>query len=74
MQDTTNLLLRETLELPPREGAALVNGIIASLDRPGPSVNARWDKEAEDRLAAYHAGEIDAVDAEQVLAELGRNA
>ncbi len=44
---------------------------IASLDKADPSRDALWIKEAEDRLAAYDAGELDAVDAEQVFAELG---
>ncbi|MET0987702.1 MAG: addiction module protein [Steroidobacteraceae bacterium] len=29
-------------------------------------------KEAEDRLAAYQAGELTAVDAEEVFSELGK--
>lgn len=74
MQQSTSLLLRQAIALPASERAALVEGIIASLDRPNPSLDALWVKEAEDRLAAYDAGELDAVDANQVFADLGKQA
>jgi hypothetical protein len=48
-----------------------VEALVLSLDKPDPSLDALWLKEAEDRLAAYHSGELGAVDAEQVFAELG---
>ena len=73
MQDSTNLLVRQVISLPPNERASLVEGIIASLDRPDPSLDALWLKEAEDRLVAYDAGELEATDADQVFAELGRS-
>jgi putative addiction module component (TIGR02574 family) len=74
MQDSTHRLLSQVISLPPSERAALVEGIIASLDRPDPSLDALWLKEAEERLAAYDAGELEAIDADQIFAELGRNA
>jgi putative addiction module component (TIGR02574 family) len=58
--------------LSPNERAALVETLLLSLDRPDPSLDALWLKEAEDRLAAYRFGELGAVDAEQVFAELGK--
>ena len=73
MQDSTNLLLCQVISLPPNERASLVEGIIASLDRPDPSLDALWLKEAEERLAAYDAGELEATDADQVFSELGRS-
>jgi putative addiction module component (TIGR02574 family) len=56
----------------PNERAALVETLLLSLDKPDPEIDALWLKEAEDRLAAYHSGELGAVDAEQVFAELGK--
>jgi hypothetical protein len=49
-----------------------VENLILSLDKPDSSLDAEWLKEAEDRLAAYRSGELDAVDAEQVFSELGK--
>jgi putative addiction module component (TIGR02574 family) len=72
MATSAKALLDEALKLPANDRAALVENLILSLDKPDPSLDAEWLKEAEDRLAAYHAGEIEAVDAEQVFAELGK--
>ena len=72
MAASTENLLRQALELPANDRAALVEGLILSLDKPDPAIDALWLKEAESRMAAYRSGELDAVDADQVFAELGR--
>jgi len=72
MSVSTETLLRQALELPAIDRAALVEGLIASLDKPDPALDAMWLKEAESRLAAYRSGELGAVDADEVFAELGR--
>lgn len=74
MAASAKSILRQALELPSNDRAALVEGLILSLDKPDPTLDALWLKEAEDRLAAYRSGELGAVDAEQVFAELGRQA
>jgi len=72
MSSSAESLLRQALQLPPNDRAALVEGLITSLDRPDPDLDALWLKEAESRMAAYRAGELGAVDADEVFAELGR--
>ena len=72
MAASTETLLRQALELPPNDRAALIEVLIVSLDKPDPTLDALWLKEAESRMAAYRSGELDAVDADQVFAELGR--
>ena len=72
MAASTKTLLRQALELPANDRAALIEGLIVSLDKPDPAVDALWLKEAESRMDAYRSGELDAVDADQVFAELGR--
>ncbi len=62
------------MKLSANERAALVESLIISLDKPDPSIDSLWLKEAESRLAAYHSGELSAVDAEQVFSELGKQA
>ena len=49
-----------------------VEGLIASLDKPDPALDAMWLKEAEDRTAAYRAGVLDAIDAKLVFADIGK--
>ena len=51
MSVSTETLLRQALELPAIDRAALVEGLIASLDKPDPALDAMWLKEAESRLA-----------------------
>ena len=72
MSVSTETLLRQALELPANDRAALVESLIVSLDRPVPALDALWLTEAESRLAAYRSGELGAVDADEVFAELGR--
>lgn len=60
------------MQLSSLDRAALVEGLIASLDKPDPALDALWLKEAEDRIAAYQAGELAAIDVEEAFAELGR--
>lgn len=74
MTTSTREMLQEALRLSPIDRAALIEGLIASLDKPDASLDARWLKEAEDRMAAYRSGELAAIDAETVFAELGSGA
>jgi putative addiction module component (TIGR02574 family) len=71
MATSTEAILRQALELPAKDRAALVESLITSLDKPDPALDALWLKEAESRLAAYRSGELGAVDADEVFAELG---
>ena len=72
MAASTKSLLFQALQLPPNDRAALVENLIFSLDKPDPAIDAQWLKEAEDRLDAYHSGELACLDAEDVFAELGK--
>lgn len=72
MSASTETLLRQALELPSNDRAALVEELLTSLDKPDPELDALWLKEAERRMAAYRAGDLGAVDADDVFAELGK--
>jgi putative addiction module component (TIGR02574 family) len=72
MSTSAETLLRQALQLTPIDRAALVESLITSLDKPDAELDALWLKEAESRMAAYRAGEIDAIDADEVFAELGK--
>ena len=72
MAASPETLLRQALELPVNDRAALIDGLIVSLDKSDPALDALWLKEAQSRMAAYRAGELGAVDADEVFAELGR--
>lgn len=65
------ILEREALRLPAHERALLADALLGSLDDDSVrQVEAAWGKEAEARLAAYHRGEITALDGPEVLREL----
>jgi len=72
MPQSAKAILHQALELPSNDRAALVEGLIASLDKLDPALDVMWLKEAEDRLAAYHASELGVIDAERVFADLGK--
>ena len=47
MSVSTETLLRQALELPANDRAALVEELIVSLDKPDPALDILWLKEAE---------------------------
>lgn len=65
-------LLQEILSMPPDERAELADDILASLDPPAPGLMKLWAAEAEDRVAAFERGEIEAVSADSVFDEIDR--
>lgn len=71
MSTTAKDMLRDALRLPSLERAALIEGLIASLDRPDPELDALWLKEAEHRMTLYREGKLAAIDADEVFAALG---
>ena len=67
MSEHTEVILEQALALSPKDRAALVEELLASLDQPDPVVDALWAKEVEDRINAYEAGELEAIPAEAVF-------
>jgi putative addiction module component (TIGR02574 family) len=69
MSVETQELLDRALKLPAVDKARLVDEILSSLDKPDAAIDALWQKEVEDRIKAYNAGNLRAVSLEQVLAK-----
>ena len=67
MLEHTEAILEQALALSPKDRAALVEELLASLDQPDPTVDALWAKEVEDRINAYEAGELEAIPAKAVF-------
>lgn len=67
MSEHTEVILEQALALSPKDRAALVEELLASLDQPDPVVDALWAKEVEDRINAYEAGDLAAIPAEAVF-------
>ena len=69
MPQTAEALSEQAAQLPPAERMVLVERILDSLDVPDPTLDALWAREADDRLAAYRRGEIQALPLPEVLAK-----
>ena len=69
MSTITKQILEKALVLPPAERADLIESLLASLDQPDARIDELWAKEAEDRLAAFEAGQTKAYSADEVFQE-----
>ena len=61
MSTITKQILEKAPVLPAAENADLVESLLASLDQPDARIDELWAKEAEDRLAAFEAGQNEGV-------------
>lgn len=69
MSEATQRIFEEALSLPPAERAALIDGLVSSLDRPDPRLDELWKDEALDRLRAYRAGALESVSEDEIFEE-----
>lgn len=66
---STRELIAQALKLDPAERFDLVDQVLRSLDKPDPEIDRVWIEEAERRLAAYRAGKVKGIPAEEILGE-----
>ena len=69
MTETKDQLIENVLALPALDRAHLLDALISSLDRPDPQIDALWVAEANDRIRAFEAGEMEALPEDEVYAE-----
>jgi putative addiction module component (TIGR02574 family) len=62
-------ILENALALPAIDRAALVESLLSSLDLPDARVDEAWTDEALRRIAAYDAGQMKAIPADEVFKE-----
>lgn len=64
-------IFRAALSLPQGSRAELADRLLQSLDESDQDeVDARWAREAEDRIAAFDRGEITAIPGDEVFSSL----
>ena len=63
-------LLEEAMRLKSSERAALIEGLIMSLDRPDETIEKIWVEEAQKRLEAYRSGKLAGIPMEEVFKEM----
>jgi len=62
------ILAKEALKLPPLERAQIIDALWRSLDpAEQESIDRDWLLESQDRLAAFRAGQLIAIDGEEAL-------
>jgi putative addiction module component (TIGR02574 family) len=67
-------ILADALELPPMARAELVENILSSFEFQGKNtINALWAQEAEDRIDAFERGELTAIPAKDIFAEIEKS-
>ena len=67
MNTQIELLVEQARGLSPEEQAVLAETLYEMVNPPDPEWEAAWDKECEDRLAAYQKGEIKAMDSDEAM-------
>lgn len=73
MSDTLKELERQVRSLTAEERARLAELLLESLrDSPLADIEAAWDREIEERVAAYDRGELKTFSAEDIFAEARR--
>lgn len=60
-------ILEQALKLKPDERFMVVEGLIKSIDEPDISLDAIWAEEAEKRLNAYRAGNLEGIPMEEIF-------
>jgi len=67
-------ILAEALKLPPVERAELVEDLLTSFEfQSRKRIDALWAEEVEDRIDAFERGEMKAILAKDVFAEIEKN-
>ena len=69
MSQAAEALSAQAAKLPPEERVEVVERILDSLDQRNATLDALWSTEADDRLAAYRRGEINAMALSDVIAK-----
>ena len=64
---TVRQILEEAKRLEPIQRAELLEQLFSTFEAVDPSIDAAWAVEAEERLGAYRAGEIEAAPFDEVL-------
>ena len=64
------ILRKEALQLPEKDRALLADTLLASLSPTPTELEAAWASEADERLQAFQAGELDAVEGRSALTAL----
>ena len=73
MSESVEGIVAEAVLLPPDQRLTLAHKILSSVEpEASAETDAAWDREIRERMARYDAGELKAIPAAEVFAELDR--
>ena len=72
MHSTAEAMAEEARTLPVADKLALIDRLLAQLDRPDPELDAVWADEARKRWKAYRDGRLGSVSYDEVMAAYRR--
>jgi hypothetical protein len=64
------IIEKEAMQLTEAERALLADRLLSSLSRTSQVIREAWIRESDDRLAAFHRGDIEAIDGPSAIADL----
>ncbi len=64
------IIEKEAMKLPPHERALLADRLLQTLDNHDILINQIWAEEAEQRLASFRDGKLEALDGQTVIESL----
>lgn len=63
----SNAVIQEALQFTPAQKFIVIEALIKSLDVTNPAIEAEWAEEANKRLKAYRAGELETISFEEMF-------
>jgi Putative addiction module component len=72
MNISEQILLNKAPQISSSDGEMTVDGILQTLDKPDATLDSAWAVEAEERMSAFKAGMLEAVDSDAVFEALGK--
>ena len=73
MSESVESIVAEAVHLPPDQRLTLAHKILSSVEpEPSSETDLAWDREIRERITRYDAGELQAIPAALVFAELDR--
>ncbi len=67
MTINTKQVMKEALELPLSERIHLTDKLLLSINNPNEEIDKVWQKEIEDRIAAYKTNKTESIPIEKVM-------
>ena len=64
-----NELIKEALQLKPKEKANLIEALLKSLDAPDEALDTLWKQECESRIDAYDKGKLKTMSVQEAFAK-----